>query len=109
MQHKGSSAGRAIERQLALLPEAGSSGIVDQWFSAKIRGKKSKCQNKECMRLPPHQFRLEFEEFKQGQADPDDGTYDLLDAEVDWHFTSPPPSVTAIESTGGRVAPRTRH
>jgi hypothetical protein len=33
-------------------------------------------------------FKLQFEQFKGGQADSDDGEFDLLDAEVEWNFIS---------------------
>lgn len=99
----------ALHNQLASLPQEGSSGVVEAWISAKIRRHSSKAQITEYMGPPSHHFKLQFEQFHVGQADPDDGTYDLLGAEVDWQFASAPQSSSSsIESTRARVARRNR-
>ena len=107
-EQSGSATSRAIEHQLAELPEVGSSGVVNKWISAKIRGHWSKGQIKQYMGSPSHHFKLKFEEFKQGEADKDDGVYDLLGADFEWRFTTAPKPTAAIESAQGRVARRTR-
>lgn len=74
-----------LQIKLAALPKQGSSGIIGRWISAKIRGKRSKGKIVEF--AGSKQFKLEFEQFKQGQSDPDDGDYDLLGGDDDWCFT----------------------
>jgi hypothetical protein len=98
----------ALQNQIAALPQAGGSGIVDRWISATIRNNRSKAQVVEYLGPPSHKFKIKFEEFKQGQSDPDDGQYDLLAAEIRWEFTSAPPSACPIQSIEERVARRNR-
>jgi len=108
-EQANSAASRAIELQLAELPAIGSSGVVSKWIRAKIRGHWSKAEIKEYMGSPSHHFKLKFEEFKQGEADQDDGVYDLLGADFEWQLSSAPKPAASIESTQGRVARRSRH
>lgn len=98
----------ALHTQLASLPQEGSSGVVDSWINATIRGKKSKAQVVEYLGPPSKKFKIKFEEFKQGQSDPDDGQYDLLRAEIEWEFASAPPSVCPVQIARARVARRNR-
>ena len=58
-------------------------------MSCKIRGKQSRAQ------VTAHDsesktFTIKFEQFKVGVNDPDDGDYDLLDAEIAWEFIDAP-------------------
>ena len=112
LESAGSTEIAPLQSQLAELPQVGSSGIVDSWISARIRGHWSKGEVKQYMGPPSHHFKIKFEEFKQGQADQDDGIYDLLGVDFDWRFASAPePTVTvSTESTRarGRVARRNR-
>lgn len=94
-----------LESELAELPKAGSSGIVGCWIRAKIRSQYF--QAKVLEYDSQSGFKLEFEQFKTGVADPDDGIYDLMDAQVDWSFTNAPGIV--VGSKRARVATRTRH
>ena len=96
-----------LQNQLAALPEQGSRGVIDRWISATIRGQKSKGK---IIGFVAPKFTVEFEQFKQGQSDPDDGDFDLLDAEVDWCFTDAPPSHSHLIDilVGERVARRNR-
>jgi hypothetical protein len=74
----------------------------------KNRGQRSKAK---VVEFVGRQFKLEFEQFKVGQSDPDDGVYDLLNAELAWNFTHAPGSRTAIANAElqARVARRPRH
>jgi len=79
----------AVQQKIALLPLPGSSGIISRWMSCKIRGKQSRAQ------VTAHDsesktFTIKFEQFKVGVNDPDDGDYDLLDAEIAWEFIDAP-------------------
>jgi hypothetical protein len=101
----------AINRdaRLAALPQPGSGGVVGCWIDAVIRGHKSKAKN---VGFQDSRFKIEFEQFKAGEHDPDDGVYDLLKAQIRWNFTDPPPrqlAVSSAVSTRGRVATRNRH
>ena len=74
----------------------GSSGIANSWISARNRGHWSKGEVKEYLGPPSHIFKVKFEEFKQGQADEDDGLYNLLGADFDWRSTAAPePAILA--------------
>ena len=64
-----------LQSQLAELPQLGSSGIVNSWINARIRGHWSKGEVKEYLGPPSHNFKVMFEEFKQEQADQDGGLY----------------------------------
>ena len=101
----------AINRdaRLAALPQPGSGGVVGCWIDAVIRGHKSKAK---IVDFQDSRFKIEFEQFKAGEHDPDDGVYDLLKAQFRWNFTDPPPRQLAVSpavSTRGRVATRNRH
>ena len=99
----------SLQARLVALPQQGSSGVVGSWIEGTIRGHKSKCKILEFQ--APSSFKVEFEQWKVGESDPDDGQYDLLNAEFDWNFTDAPPrqleGCSAV-SERGRVARRTR-
>ena len=97
-----------LQDQLAALPEQGSSGVVGRWISAAIRGQRSKGK---IIGFVAPMFTVEFEQFKQGQSDPDDGAFDLLNAEVEWCLTEAPPRHSQLIDSlvEERVARRTRH
>ena len=100
----------SLQARLAALPQQGSSGVVGSWLEAIVRGHKSKCKILEFQ--APSSFKVEFEQWKIGENDPDDGVYDLLNAEISWKLTDPPPrqlAVSSAVSTRGRVATRNRH
>ena len=86
--------------------------LVGRWIKAKVRGSWS---NAEVIGFNTSSswFKLQFEQLQTGQADPDDGEYDLLNGEVEWHFTSEPQplctSSNLSSSAQERVARRNRH
>lgn len=99
-----------LQNQLSALPQQGSSGIVGRWVQARIRGHWSNAEITDFSNSSSF-FRLKFEQLVLGQADPDDGEYDLLNAEVDWCFTEAPPRHSQLIDSlvGEREARRTRH
>jgi hypothetical protein len=103
------TAASSLQGQLAILPQQGSSGVVGRWVRAKIRGHYSNAKIIE-FNASSSMFKLQFEQFKGGQADSDDGEFDLLDAEVEWNFISALDPQHASSPNGqARVARRTRH
>jgi hypothetical protein len=108
LQHATGLQDQLLCTKLAALPKQGSSGVVGRWINATIRGQRSKAK---VVEFVGRQFKLEFEQFKVGQSDPDDGVYDLLNAELAWNFTHAPGSRTAIANAElqARVARRPRH
>jgi hypothetical protein len=99
----------SLHARLEALPQQGSSGVVGAWIDASIRGRKSKAK---ILDFQDSRFKVEFEQWKIGENDPDDGVYDLLNAEICWNFTDPPPRQrgnSPAVSTRGRVATRNRH
>ena len=100
----------SLQARLMALPQQGSSGVVGSWLEAIVRGHKSKCKILEFQ--APSSFKVEFEQWKIGENDPDDGVYDLLNAEISWKLTDPPSRQhvnSPAMSTRGRVATRNRH
>ena len=79
----------AAQQRIALLPLPGSSGIIGRWMSCRIRGNQSRAQVT-AYDLESKTFTIQFEQFKVGVNDPDDGNYDLLDAEINWEFIDAP-------------------
>ena len=98
----------SLQARLEALPRQGSSGVVGAWIDASTRGHKSKAK---ILDFQDSRFKIEFEQFKLGEHDPDDGVYDLLNAEISWNFTDPPPRQlvdSPAVSERGRVARRNR-
>ena len=61
----------SLQARLAALPQQGTSGVVGSWIEAIIRGHKSKCKILE-FEDTSHKFKVEFEQWKIGESDPDD-------------------------------------
>ena len=69
----------SLHARLEALPQQGSSGVVGAWIHASIRGHKSKAK---VLDFQDSRFKVEFEQWKIGENDPDDGVYGLSNAKI---------------------------